>query len=180
MGERGTGEEEGKTHMGLSGVTIPLDSFHHLLSIYLPIYYGSQFEIRASRLLGRYSTIWTTLPTLFFADFFFFTPDIGSHKLFARAGFELWSSWVARIIGVSHQHLALSILFISYSNFTNFKSIKRTKLEYVNKSSFVKNKIRLHIGVKWRMSSCSSVADLVFSIHKALARFNHQHQNKLT
>jgi hypothetical protein len=28
--------------------------------------------------------------------------EIGSHKLFAWVGFELWSSWVARIIGVSH------------------------------------------------------------------------------
>jgi hypothetical protein len=29
--------------------------------------------------------------------------EIGSHKLFAQAACELWSSWVARITGMSHQ-----------------------------------------------------------------------------
>jgi hypothetical protein len=37
--------------------------------------------------------------------------EIGSHQLFAQAGFRPWSllisaSWVARIIGMSHQRLA--------------------------------------------------------------------------
>jgi hypothetical protein len=46
---------------------------------------------------------WSTPPDPFLWRVF----KIGSHKLFTRAGFEPWSSWVARIIGVSHQHLAL-------------------------------------------------------------------------
>jgi hypothetical protein len=35
--------------------------------------------------------------------------EIGSHKLFIQAGFELQSSWVARITGVSHWHQQLFI-----------------------------------------------------------------------
>jgi hypothetical protein len=38
----------------------------------------------------------------FFVIFFFF--EIGSHKLFAWAGFEPSSSWVARITSISHWH----------------------------------------------------------------------------
>jgi hypothetical protein len=54
---------------------------------------------------------WAPLPVLFlgfFCERFF---EIESHELFAQAGFKLrssWSlnSWVARITGVSHWHLA--------------------------------------------------------------------------
>jgi hypothetical protein len=48
----------------------------------------------------------------FFCDFF----KIGSHKLFAQAVSEPHSSnssWVARITGMSHQHLAPSWSFLS-------------------------------------------------------------------
>jgi hypothetical protein len=86
----------------------------------------------AGRLLGRHSTAWATLPALFaLLGFFllfvcsrvwtqslhlehFFVMglfEIGSCKLFARAGFEktfllISASWVARITGVSHHHSA--------------------------------------------------------------------------
>jgi hypothetical protein len=35
-----------------------------------------------------------------------FFPEIGSHKLFAQAGFKQWFSGVARITGVSRWHPA--------------------------------------------------------------------------
>jgi hypothetical protein len=56
-------------------------------------------------------TPWATPPALFCDGFFF---KIGSLKLFAGAGFELWflisASWVARIIGVSPWHPAFNSL----------------------------------------------------------------------
>jgi hypothetical protein len=46
----------------------------------------------------------------YFCEGFF---EIQSHKLFARAGFQLWSSWVGRIIGVSHKHTAFLSFFLT-------------------------------------------------------------------
>jgi hypothetical protein len=63
-------------------------------------------ELWTSQLLGRHSTTWTTSSVLFYIEFF-----QGSPELFAL-GWHLTmillksASWVARIIGMSHQHLA--------------------------------------------------------------------------
>jgi hypothetical protein len=56
-------------------------------------------------------------PVLFCEGFFF---KIGSHKLFAGAGFEPRSSWVAGITGVNHRHPAYSVFkkrnFVIWNN----------------------------------------------------------------
>jgi H+/Cl- antiporter ClcA len=56
-------------------------------------------------------TPWATPPALFV----FSIIKIGSHELFAQAGFELWSSWVARIVGMSHQCPAFFLFFLPFS-----------------------------------------------------------------
>jgi hypothetical protein len=43
-----------------------------------------RFELSASHLLGRHSTTWTILPSIFVLDIF----EIGSHQLFARSGLD--------------------------------------------------------------------------------------------
>jgi hypothetical protein len=46
--------------------------------------------------------------------------ELGSQELFALTGFELWSSWVARITEVSHQHPAVCVhLSLSKISTTN-------------------------------------------------------------
>jgi hypothetical protein len=62
------------------------------------------FDLKASCLLGRYSTTWDTLPALFVLDIF----EVGSRDLFAQAGFKSWivllisAFWVVGIIVLSH------------------------------------------------------------------------------
>jgi hypothetical protein len=51
--------------------------------------------------LNSECTPWATPPTLFFVMDVF---KMGSHELFAQAGFKPRSSWLTRITSVSHWH----------------------------------------------------------------------------
>jgi hypothetical protein len=68
---------------------------------------GLRFDLRASRLLGRHSSISTTLPALFcvgyFQDRVSWTICLGWPRTII---FLISASWVPRIIGVSHQYPA--------------------------------------------------------------------------
>jgi hypothetical protein len=73
------------------------------------------FELTASPLVGSCSTTWVTLLALF-CVLFCFVFEIWSWEsgLSLTVILLISASWVARITGVSHQHLALIITFQKY------------------------------------------------------------------
>jgi hypothetical protein len=83
-------------------------SIQLLLLLLLLLLLVLAFELRASCFARQliYHLSHFTSPIFIYEGFF----KIGSSKLFARAGFRPWSSWVARIRGISHQRLALFFL----------------------------------------------------------------------
>jgi hypothetical protein len=90
------------THFHLLHSLSPLHFFFFFLVVVL------KFELRASHLLSRYSTTWVTPPALFCASYFW---DRVSQTIclgWLQTKILLISaSWVARIISVSHGHLAI-------------------------------------------------------------------------
>jgi hypothetical protein len=79
---------------------------HYIVCLFIYLLFW-RLELRASHLLGRFSTSWATPPALFCIGFL----EMGPCDLFVGADFPQ-SFWVARITGVSHQCQATLFLSI--------------------------------------------------------------------
>jgi hypothetical protein len=110
------------------GVCLPRLAELRFFSLFLFFFFAALgLEFRASHLQCRHFYHWShsTSPP---PPFFF--PEIGALELFAWAGFELQSflitdSWLARIIGKSHWHLAgLKFLNLKHSHTAWFVDIE--------------------------------------------------------
>jgi hypothetical protein len=73
---------------------------------------GLRFELRTWHLLGRYSTTWTTPSALFCVEYFWDRVFQNICPSWPQTVFLLISaSLVAKITGVSYQHLAALVIF---------------------------------------------------------------------